>query len=123
MTEDDVSRGSHQINLFTGRPYEAVQQPSTIESIVATLPTGPDGAQEIWKLNHDDQQRDAGSDRLVPVIASRVELHNLTTDPEERYNHVEEAGTVLAQLQALLVAERQSRRRQPRHPLLGSTAS
>jgi arylsulfatase A-like enzyme len=52
MTEDDVSRGSHQVNLFSGQPYEAVQQPSNIESVITTLPTGPGAAEEIWKLNH-----------------------------------------------------------------------
>ena len=52
MTEDDVSRGSQQINLFSGQPYEAVHQPSNIESVITTLLSGPGGAVEIWKLNH-----------------------------------------------------------------------
>ena len=58
MSEDDVSRGSQQINLFSGQPYEAVQQPSNIESVITTLPSGPGGAEEIWKLNHYDESCD-----------------------------------------------------------------
>ena len=115
MTEDDVSRGSHQINLFSGHPYEAVQQPSNIESVITTLPSGPGGAEEIWKLNHYYEQTPADVEELAPGDGTVFELHNLSTDPEERRNHADEAAEVLAQLQALLVSERQSKRRQPRH--------
>jgi len=114
MTEDDVSRGSQQINLFSGQPYEAVQQPSNIESVITTLPTGPAGAEEIWKPNHYDDQHDTDGEELAPAAGSVFELHNLSTDPEERRNHADEAGEVLIQLQALLVAERQCKRRLPR---------
>lgn len=123
MTEDDMSRGSNQINHFTGQPYEAVQQPSNIESVITTLPTGPGGAGEIWKLNHYYEQSDTDKQQLAPVVGSVFELHNLSTDPEERRNHVGEAAEVLSQLQALLVAERQSKRRQPRHQRPVSMAS
>ncbi len=115
MTEDDMSRGSHQINLFTGQPYEAVQQPSNIESVITTLPSGPGGAEEIWKLNHYYEQTPADGEELAPGDGTVFELHNLSTDPEERRNHADEAAEVLAQLQALLVSERQSKRRQPLH--------
>ena len=117
-----MSRGSHQINLFTGQPYEAVQQPSNIESVITTLPTGPGGAAEIWKLNHYYDQSDTGKEQLAPVVGSVFELQNLSTDPEERRNHAGEAAEVLRQLQALLVAERQSKRRQPRHQCPASVA-
>jgi arylsulfatase A-like enzyme len=123
MTEDDVSRGSHQINLFTGQPYEAVQQPSNIESVITTLPTGPDGAEEIWKLNHYYDQGERESEPLVPAASPVFELHNLSTDPEERRNHAEEAAEVLAQLQAVLAAERQSKQRQPRDRRPASAAA
>ncbi|MCX5969211.1 MAG: hypothetical protein NTV57_16575 [Cyanobacteria bacterium] len=83
MTEDDVSRRSHQINLFTGQPYEAVQQPSNIESVITTLPIGPGGAGEIWKLNHYYEQCDTDGEQHVPVAEAVFELHNLSSDPEE----------------------------------------
>jgi arylsulfatase A-like enzyme len=119
MTEDDVSCGSHQINLFTGQPYEAVQQPSNIESVITTLPTGPGGAKEIWKLNHYYEQTPADGEELAPGDGTVFELHNLSTDPEERTNHAAEHAELLAQLQALLVSERQSKRREPRVRSLG----
>jgi hypothetical protein len=43
-------------------------------------------------------------------------LHNLSTDPEERHNLAPESTEVLAQLQALLIAERHVKHRQPHQP-------
>jgi arylsulfatase A-like enzyme len=115
MTEDDVSRGSHQINLFSGQPYDAVPQPSNIESVITTLPTGPGGAEEIWKLNHYYGQSATDGERLEPGDGTVFELQNLSTDPDERRNHADEAAEVLDQLHRLLIAERESKRRQPNH--------
>ncbi|MEI6829032.1 MAG: sulfatase-like hydrolase/transferase [Synechococcaceae cyanobacterium ELA445] len=115
MTEDDVSHGSHQINLFSGQPYDAVPQPSNIESVITTLPTGPGGAEEIWKLNHYYGQSATDGERLEPGDGTVFELQNLSTDPDERRNHADEAAEVLDQLHRLLIAERESKRRQPNH--------
>ena len=52
MTEDDVTRGSTQTNILSRAPFDAVAQPSCIESVVASLPTGEGGIDELWKLNH-----------------------------------------------------------------------
>jgi len=114
MTEDDVSCGSHQINLFSGLTYEAVKQPSNIESVITTLSSGPGGADEIWKLNRYYEQYDKGRAQLTPMDGSAFELHNLSTDPEERCNLADGAVEVLGQLHALLVSEGQSKRQRPR---------
>jgi arylsulfatase A-like enzyme len=113
MSKDDASRGSHQINLFSGKPYEAVPQPSNIESVITTLPSGPSGAEEIWKLNRYYESPDTDGGPLAPRSATVFELHNLSTDPEERANHADNRAEILAQLQALPVSERQSQRRLP----------
>ena len=115
MTEDDVSRGPHQINLFSGKSYDAVPQPSNIESVIAALQTGPGGAEEIWKLNHYYDQCVTDMAPLDPVAGPLFELHNLSTDPDERRNRADGAADVLDQLLTLLVAERQSKRHRPRH--------
>lgn len=81
--------------------------------MITTLLTGPGGAEEIWKLNHYYQSRDTDGEQLTPGSGTVFELHNLSTDPEERANHADEHAVVLAQLQALLVSERQSKRRLP----------
>jgi hypothetical protein len=52
MTEDDFTRGLSQTNPLTGKPFAPVDQPSNIESIITTLPTGDDGSPQLWKLNH-----------------------------------------------------------------------
>ena len=52
MTEDDVSRGLSELNMFSGKAYEPVPYPSCIESVIATLPTGEGEAGQLWKLNH-----------------------------------------------------------------------
>ena len=62
MTEDNPSKGSSRVNILTGTPFEAVGGPSNIESVVATLPTGPGGAEELWKLNHYYERLDAWND-------------------------------------------------------------
>jgi hypothetical protein len=113
MTEDDVSRGFHQINLFSGKPYGAVPEPSNIEAVITPLPTGSGGAPQLWKLNHYYEPGDPATEPLTPGPGPVFELHNLSTDPEERHNLANEATEVLAQLQALFVAERHAKRKQP----------
>ena len=94
MTEDDVTRGVTQVNILNGAPFEPVSPPINIESVIATLPTGQGGAQELWKLNHYYERLDdwyAGQgiapNPFLPAAAEpEWELHNLTVDPEERHN-------------------------------------
>jgi choline-sulfatase len=48
MSEDEPSKGIQQI-AWNGQNYPAVAQPNHIETVIANLPTGPDGAKERWK--------------------------------------------------------------------------
>jgi choline-sulfatase len=48
MTDDEVSRGSEQID-FTQHMYPSVIQPNHLETVVAWLPTGRLGTREKWK--------------------------------------------------------------------------
>jgi arylsulfatase A-like enzyme len=50
MTDDQIFRGAQSVS-FTGLAYPPVVQPASVETVVAYLPTGTDGAQERWKLN------------------------------------------------------------------------
>ena len=94
MTEDNPSRGSSQVNILSGTPFEAIGGPSNIESVLAPLPTGSGGTEELWKLNYyyerlDEWYEDKGiatNPFLGPPAEPMYELHNLTTDPEERLN-------------------------------------
>jgi hypothetical protein len=94
MTEDKVSRGQSQLNMFTGKPYDAVAGPTCIESVVAALSTGADGSDELWKLNHYFERMDEWdaahgiptNSFAAPLADAEFELHNLTDDPEERLN-------------------------------------
>ena len=52
MTEDQISRGLRMTNRFTGEAFEPVGEPDKVESVITRLPTGRDGALELWKLNH-----------------------------------------------------------------------
>ena len=58
MTEDDVSRGVTQTSIISGEPYEPVGAPSRVESVIAALPTGEGGGEELWKLNHYHERLD-----------------------------------------------------------------
>jgi hypothetical protein len=121
MTEDDVTRGLTQNNVLTGAPFDAVANPCFIESLIATLPTGAGGADELWKLNHyyerlDDWNEEHGikADPFDGPGAEPVyEMHNLTTDPEERSNRVADAASELSRLKTVLDEQREQKRLVP----------
>jgi len=121
MTEDDVSRGPNQQNLLSGVAFEPVSMPSAVESVIAPLPTGPDGAAELWKYNHYYERLDEWNAAhgvplnpfAAPAAEPLFELHNLTTDPEERRNVIDDQSDVRAQMRVLLDAEREAKRRLP----------
>lgn len=48
MTDDQVFRGQQAVSLF-GTTYRPVDQPASVESVIAYLPTGAGGAKERWK--------------------------------------------------------------------------
>lgn len=118
MTEDDVTRGVTQNNVLTGEPFDAVDAPCFVESAIATLPTGADGAAELWKLNHyyerlDDWNKAHGIAKnpfAAPAAEPVFELHNLSVDPEERANRAGDASDALAAMQSVLDAERDAKR-------------
>ncbi|MCB1262624.1 MAG: sulfatase-like hydrolase/transferase, partial [Acidimicrobiales bacterium] len=121
MTEDDVTRGVKQRNLLTGEPFDAIDALTCIESVVAPLPTGPDGAPELWKLNHyheglrawhADRGATSPNDRGLDADPE-WELHNLTADPEERTNLEASATDAKRSMQAILESERDTKRLLP----------
>lgn len=131
MTEDQVSRGLTQGNVLTGEPFEPLRPPASIESVITTLPTGPAGAPELWKLNHyyerlDDWYAERGIAAPTPGIADPAsggaaqpaaepqwELHNLSVDPEERHNLAGDADDTRQAMQQVLAAERDRKRLLP----------
>jgi arylsulfatase A-like enzyme len=123
LTEDDVTSGLDQANVLSGKPFDNVAPPGKVESVIATLPTGTDGADELWKLNHyyerlDDWYADKGFARnpfAGPAADPVFELHNLSTDPEERKNRAADADSALMNMKAVLDAERDVKRLVPAH--------
>ena len=123
MTEDDMSRGLNQRNLLSGKAFEPVTFPSRVESVIAVLPTGQDGAEELWKLNHYYERLDEwNADHAItknpfagPPADPIFELHNLTIDPEERHNRVHDDSHALSRLASLLDAQRDAKRLLPAH--------
>ena len=123
MTEDDVTSGVRQRNVLTGEPFDAIDAPAYIESVVATLPTGDGDAGELWKLNHYHQGLTAWhADRGTTPPNARGsgadpdwELHNLTADPEERRDLTEVDPATMAAMRSILEAQRDAKRLLPRH--------
>ena len=125
MTEDDISRGQSASNILTGKPFDPVDTPCHVESVIATLATGSNGAGELWKLNHyyerlDDWNEAHGMPKnpfAGPAAEPLFEMHNLTVDPEERTNLVGDAMTkdVLSQMQQILDSQRDEKRHLPAH--------
>jgi arylsulfatase A-like enzyme len=122
MTEDDVTRGVTQVNILNGTPFEPVPPPINIESVLATLPTGPDGAGELWKLNHYYERLDewnaaqglAPNPFLAAAAEPEWELHNLTVDPEERHNRAGDDPATVSSMTSVLEAERDLKRLLPK---------
>ena len=77
----------------------------------------------LWKLNHyyerlDDWNAEQGitpAPNAPPAAESLWELHNLTTDPEERRNLAEDEPESRGRLSALLAEQRDEKRRLPQH--------
>jgi len=125
MTEDQISRGLRMTNRFTGEAFGPVEAPDKVESVITRLPTGPDGEPELWKLNHYydrlpecQESRGIRADPLAaPPVDAQWELHNLTTDPEERTNLAAATATasIRTQLETILERTRDEMRRTPQH--------
>jgi arylsulfatase A-like enzyme len=121
MTEDQVLSGLSQANVLTGEPFDAIGAPSCIESVVTTLPTGADGGDELWKLNHYYERLDewnaehglAADPFAAPAAPPELEVHNLTLDPEERRNLVHDAPEVVGRLSSILDEQREAKRLLP----------
>jgi arylsulfatase A-like enzyme len=118
MTEDDVTRGVTQVNILSGAPFEPISPPVNIESVLAALPTGPGGAQELWKLNHYYERLDdwyaaqgiAPNPFLAPAAEPEWELHNLTVDPQERNNRAFDEPATASRMKSVLETERDAKR-------------
>jgi arylsulfatase A-like enzyme len=125
MTEDNVTKAQVQANVLTGKPFSSLEPPLCIESVVSTLPTGGDGALELWKINHYYERLDQwNADHGIPTepgtplaAESAWELHNLTADPEERKNLSTEAHVAFSEMRAVLEAQRDEKRLLPRRSL------
>jgi hypothetical protein len=123
MTEDDVGRGLTPVSIVSGQAYQPVPNPSHVESVITSLPTGTDDGTQLWKLNHYyerldefDQAHGLPTNPFAPPPAEDVwELHNLTADPEERQNRATDADAngVLRVLQGVLDEQREAKRRLP----------
>ncbi|MGO8826921.1 MAG: sulfatase, partial [Acidimicrobiales bacterium] len=123
MTEDDVTRGLTETNILTGAPFDPVTPPINIESALTTLPTGDGGAAELWKLNHYYERLDEwnaahgvpANPFAAPAAEPLFELHNLSTDPEERRNRAGDDTENLGRLRSLLESQRDEKRLLPAH--------
>ena len=122
MTEDDVTRGMTEVNILTGAAFDPVTPPINIESVLTTLPTGDGGSPELWKLNHYYERLDdwyaaqgvAPNPFLGPAAEPDWELHNLTSDPEERHNRISDDPEAASSMRSVLEAERDAKRRIPK---------
>ncbi|MCS7459571.1 sulfatase-like hydrolase/transferase [Paenibacillus doosanensis] len=99
MTDDDVTRGLHQVSLF-GVPYSSVVQPNHVETVIAELPS--ENAVKVWKYTRYFDNPQFWSDPVaitahtansVCVTVTRetpapdeFELYDLSDDPWEQRN-------------------------------------
>ncbi|WP_372007203.1 sulfatase-like hydrolase/transferase [Paenibacillus chitinolyticus] len=142
MTDDDVTRGQHQISPL-GVPYSSVIQPTHIETVIAPLTRN--GRKELWKFSRyfDDvqfwSQPGIQDVTLHPVggaasgtpdspwvtqvktqpVPDEYELYNMTLDPLETFNlahpayATEQMRTIQQRMMHLLADQRQQKRLTP----------
>ncbi|MFI8494362.1 sulfatase-like hydrolase/transferase [Peribacillus butanolivorans] len=142
MTDDDVTRGQHQINPL-GEPYPSVVQPNHIESIITALHSN--GKKELWKFSRyfDNIQfwshPGIKDETIQPIwdntacnqeihwisqvkkepIQDEYELYNLTVDPLETCNlahplyATEHTKGIQAWMMNLLKEQRKQKRLSP----------
>jgi arylsulfatase A-like enzyme len=145
MTDDEPTRGSDQV-AFNGEMFYAVAQPNHVETVIARLPTGADGALEQWKYSRyfdnpdfwsspgkqdvtahiDGKMTDAGTHSAEITVkkspvADQIEIYNVSQDPTELNNLAGKPAhaATAAVLAGLLIAQRREKRLEPaRQPRL-----
>jgi hypothetical protein len=89
--------------------------------VIAPLLTGADGGAELWKINHyyerlDDWNADHGItlDAFAsPAAEPAWELHNLSSDPEERQNRTDGDADAFSQMRSVLETQHEEKRLLP----------
>ncbi|HVB94892.1 MAG TPA: sulfatase-like hydrolase/transferase [Acidimicrobiales bacterium] len=123
-TEDHIDAGLRRHNRFSGEPFTPVAAPANIESVIARLPDGEDGASRLWKLSqyYDHLEEWEASHQVAPPppadsepVPSQWELYDLTGDPEERNNLWSSADAPVDRLRQVLESAREDNRRFPLH--------
>lgn len=119
MSEDRISSGLRTTSIITNEPFTPVTGAASVESVIARLPTGADGAPETWKLNHYYDRQPSDGEPADPADV-RWELHDLSNDPEERSNLAVErnasprSASALAAMRGLLDEQHEVKRLKPR---------
>lgn len=136
MSDDDVTRGQHQVNPW-GEPYTSVIQPNHVETVVAELEWN--GQKQLWKLSRyfdnpqfwshpgikDETAVSVGQEGVkvtqvkTAPVPDEYELYLLSEDPLEVRNlaHPSFATPSVIDVQAEMIRLLKEQRKQKRlHP-------
>lgn len=143
MTDDEVTKGLHQVNPL-GETYDSVIQPNHIETVITKLPTGKNKTEETWKYSRyfdnpqfwsepnieDSVTEQKGETKMTEEkeislcmtstkthsVPDEYELYNLTRDPFEEINlaHPEHETTESKMIQRVLTDVLKGQRKQKR---------
>ena len=89
MTNDNMTQGMNQINFLSSQPYQAVEQPNCVETIITRLKDQQSGQEHLWKYScygYNPKPKSSSDKATEPNIATEYELYNLTVDPMEQKN-------------------------------------
>ncbi|XWV26483.1 arylsulfatase [Tupanvirus soda lake] len=111
-TQDDPTQGLNQVNPFTGKPYQAVSEPNSIEAIIVYLSTKNKGIRHLYKYA---RYYDPNSN----TTPQEYEMYNVTLDPFELRNLVNpqfstpDIELIEAKLRAILLEQRSKKMLKP----------
>lgn len=113
LTTDQPTSGLNQVNAFTNQPYNAVIQPNNIEAVITYLASNKPNVVYLYKYARYFDPNGVANDQY--------EMYNVTKDPLETRNLINNSSpkinSLKKTLQAILDEQRHKKQLKPTKPI------